>query len=124
MSKIKSFNELKDFADKLKPILNMRENHNKENIQKREILVCGGTGCTSADSIKIIENLFKDCRSIIWIDNYSKFYKLLRNREKGCGSKGRSAANVSNSVDSVFRVRFHFLGFNKTLCTKVFFKRI
>ena len=57
MSKIKSFNELKDFADKLKPILNMRENHNKENIQKREILVCGGTGCTSADSIKIIENL-------------------------------------------------------------------
>ena len=57
MSKIKSFNELKDFADKLKPILNMRENHNKENIQKREILVCGGTGCTSSDSIKIIENL-------------------------------------------------------------------
>ena len=51
MSKIKSFNELKDFADKLKPILNMRENHNKENIQKREILVCGGTGCTSSDSI-------------------------------------------------------------------------
>ena len=57
MSKIKSFNELKDFADKLKPILNMRENHNKENIQKREILVCGGTGCTSSDSIKIIESL-------------------------------------------------------------------
>ena len=57
MSKIKSFNELKDFANKLKPILNMRENPNKENIQKREILVCGGTGCTSADSIKIIENL-------------------------------------------------------------------
>ena len=60
MSKIKSFNELKDFADKLKPILNMRENHNKENIQKREILVCGGTGCTSADSIKIIENLINE----------------------------------------------------------------
>ncbi len=57
MSKIKSFNELKDFADKLKPILHMRENHTKENPEKREILVCGGTGCTSADSIKIIENL-------------------------------------------------------------------
>ena len=57
MSKIKSFNELKDFADKLKPILHMRENHTKENTAKREILVCGGTGCTSADSIKIIENL-------------------------------------------------------------------
>ena len=49
MSKIKSFNELKDFADKLKPILYMRENHTKENPEKREILVCGGTGCTSSD---------------------------------------------------------------------------
>ena len=57
MSKIKSFNELKDFANKLKPILYMRENHNEENPKKREILVCGGTGCTSSDSIQIIENL-------------------------------------------------------------------
>lgn len=57
MSKIKSFNELKDFADKLKPILYMRENHTKENPEKREILVCCGTGCTSSDSIQIIENL-------------------------------------------------------------------
>ena len=57
MSKIKSFNELKDFADKLKPILYMRENHTKEYPEKREILVCGGTGCTSSDSIQIIENL-------------------------------------------------------------------
>ena len=44
MSKIKSFNKLKDFVDKLKPILYMRENHTKENPEKREILVCGGTG--------------------------------------------------------------------------------
>lgn len=36
MSKIKSFNELKDFADKLKPILYMRENHTKENPEKKE----------------------------------------------------------------------------------------
>ena len=57
MSKIKSFNELKDFADKLKPILYMRENHTKENPEKREILVCGGTGCTSSDNIQNIENL-------------------------------------------------------------------
>ena len=35
----------------------MRENHTKENPEKREILVCGGTGCTSSDSIQIIENL-------------------------------------------------------------------
>ena len=43
MSKIKSFNKLKDFVDKLKPILYMRENHTKEN--------------PSSDSIQIIENL-------------------------------------------------------------------
>ena len=49
MSKIKSFNKLKDFVDKLKPILYMRENHTKENPEKREILVCGGTGCTSSE---------------------------------------------------------------------------
>ena len=36
MSKIKSFNELKDFVDKLKPILYMRENHTKENPEKEK----------------------------------------------------------------------------------------
>ena len=64
MSKIKSFNELKDFADKLKPILYMRENHTKENPEKREILVCGGTGCTSSDSIQIIENLRNEIKKV------------------------------------------------------------
>ena len=57
MSKINSFDKLKNLVTELKPTLDMRENHNKENVTKREILVCGGTGCTSADSIKIIENL-------------------------------------------------------------------
>ena len=57
MKKIESFNELKDFSNKLKPILHMRENHTKENPEKREILVCGGTGCTSSDSMQLIENL-------------------------------------------------------------------
>ena len=57
MSKIKSFHELKDFADKLKPILYIRENHTKENPETRALLVCGGTGCTSSDSIQILENL-------------------------------------------------------------------
>ncbi len=57
MSKIQSFNELKNLINEFKPALDMRENHTKEEITKREILVCGGTGCTSADSIKIIENL-------------------------------------------------------------------
>ena len=44
MSKIKSFDELKNLVAELKPALDMRENHTKEDITKREILVCGGTG--------------------------------------------------------------------------------
>ena len=69
MSKIKSFNELKDFANKLKPILYMRENHNEENPKKREILVCGGTGCTSSDSIQIIENLRDEIKKSGLVDS-------------------------------------------------------
>lgn len=57
MSKINSFNELKKLVDKFKPTLDIRENHTKEKITKREILVCGGTGCTSSNSSKLIENL-------------------------------------------------------------------
>ncbi|MGL6108115.1 NADH-ubiquinone oxidoreductase-F iron-sulfur binding region domain-containing protein [Romboutsia sp.] len=57
MSKIKSFDELKGLVAEYKPALDMRENHSKDNLTKREILVCGGTGCTSADSLLIIENL-------------------------------------------------------------------
>ncbi|MBO3444653.1 NADH-quinone oxidoreductase subunit NuoF [Clostridium sp. CCUG 7971] len=57
MNKIVSFDQLKDLVTELKPTLDLRENHTKENLTKREILVCGGTGCTSADSLDIIENL-------------------------------------------------------------------
>lgn len=64
MSKIKSFDELKNLVSELKPALDMRENHTKENLTKREILVCGGTGCTSADSIKIIENLRSEIKNV------------------------------------------------------------
>lgn len=57
MNKIVSFDQLKDLVNELKPTLYLRENHTKENLTKREILVCGGTGCTSADSLDIIESL-------------------------------------------------------------------
>ncbi len=62
MKKIKSFNELKNFSNELKSILHMRENPTKENVEKIEILVCGGTGCTSSDSMQIIENLRNEIR--------------------------------------------------------------
>jgi NADH-quinone oxidoreductase subunit F len=63
MSTIKSFDELKNLVTELKPILDMRENHNRNNLSKREILVCGGTGCTSADSLQIIENLRSEIKN-------------------------------------------------------------
>ncbi len=57
MNKIISFDELKNLSDKLRPSLQLRENDFKDETVKREILVCGGTGCTSADSLQIIDNL-------------------------------------------------------------------
>ncbi|MGL5327778.1 MAG: NADH-ubiquinone oxidoreductase-F iron-sulfur binding region domain-containing protein [Peptostreptococcaceae bacterium] len=57
MSRINSFDELKKSVNSYKPGLQLRENHTKDDLTKRDILVCGGTGCTSADSLEIIENL-------------------------------------------------------------------
>lgn len=57
MSKIKSFDELKNAVREFKPSLQLREHFTKDNLVKRDILVCGGTGCSSSDSLKIIENL-------------------------------------------------------------------
>ena len=57
MNKIKSFEELKKAVNEFKPSLILRENCSKDNLVKRDILVCGGTGCSSSDSLEIIENL-------------------------------------------------------------------
>lgn len=63
MNKIESFEQLNELVTKYRPILYLRENHTKENPEKRDILVCGGTGCTSADSIQIIENLRNEIKN-------------------------------------------------------------
>ena len=57
MQKLNSIADLKAAVQEYKPILNLRENHTEEIPDKREILVCGGTGCTSSESLVIIENL-------------------------------------------------------------------
>ena len=63
LNKINSFHELETARENYKQLLNLRELSNKQkkdaeqNICKREILVCGGTGCQSADSQIIINNL-------------------------------------------------------------------
>ncbi len=60
MSKIKSFNELKKLHEEYKPLLSLRT-ESTEKCEgagcKREILVCGGTGCKSAQGDKIVANL-------------------------------------------------------------------
>ena len=57
MKKLNSIAELKAAVKEFKPVLDLRENHTYAIPDKRDILVCGGTGCTSSDSLQIIENL-------------------------------------------------------------------
>ncbi len=57
MKKLNSISELKAAVQEYKPILHLRDNHTQEIPDKRDILVCGGTGCTSSNSLEIIENL-------------------------------------------------------------------
>ena len=57
MKKLNSVSELKSAVQGFKPILYLRDNHTQEIPDKRDILVCGGTGCTSSNSLEIIENL-------------------------------------------------------------------
>lgn len=66
MDKIRSFSELQGLVKELKPSLDLRNSlFSPSAIIKREVLVCGGTGCSSANSKEIIENL-EEC-----ISNYN-----------------------------------------------------
>ena len=68
MNKILSFEELQKLNEKLKPLLNLRnhivnDDNSKENTTfKKEILVCGGTGCKASQSDKILSNLNKELK--------------------------------------------------------------
>ena len=58
MERIVSYNELLDKAEKYKKYIYLRVN--KEDISnndEKHILICGGTGCKSADSDKILSEL-------------------------------------------------------------------
>lgn len=62
MSNIKSFNELKNLIDELKPRLSLRNNTIQEN-NKKELLVCGDTGCRAANSMPIINSLKEEIKN-------------------------------------------------------------
>lgn len=60
MNSIKTFDELKNIHEKYKHMLDLRKHDTsacKGNENKRNLLVCGGTGCKSSQSDKIVSNL-------------------------------------------------------------------
>jgi NADH:ubiquinone oxidoreductase subunit F (NADH-binding)/(2Fe-2S) ferredoxin/NAD-dependent dihydropyrimidine dehydrogenase PreA subunit len=62
LSKIRSFEELKKLNQELKPLLELRKTETAQaevSTEKRNLLVCGGTGCKSAQSDNIVSNLNK-----------------------------------------------------------------
>ncbi|MEG0842797.1 MAG: NADH-quinone oxidoreductase subunit NuoF [Romboutsia sp.] len=61
MNIIKSFDELKKISSELKPNLSIRDNIVCKN-KKRELLVCGDTGCRAANSMPIIDNLKEEIK--------------------------------------------------------------
>jgi len=62
LSIIRSFEELKRLNQELKPLLELRKTETTQadvSTEKRNLLVCGGTGCKSAQSDNIVSNLRK-----------------------------------------------------------------
>jgi NADH:ubiquinone oxidoreductase subunit F (NADH-binding)/(2Fe-2S) ferredoxin/NAD-dependent dihydropyrimidine dehydrogenase PreA subunit len=60
LTRIKCIQELRELHEKFKPLLHLRDEINHEakcDTTKRDILVCGGTGCKSAQADKIVSNL-------------------------------------------------------------------
>ncbi|MDV3427221.1 MAG: NADH-quinone oxidoreductase subunit NuoF [Bacillota bacterium] len=65
MNKIHSFDELKKLNKEYKKLLQLRKLSHEDEVKyenkftKREVLVCGGTGCKSSRSDEIVDNLRK-----------------------------------------------------------------
>ncbi|KRU24443.1 NADH dehydrogenase [Clostridium sporogenes] len=70
MEKINSYKELKSYYENYKDLLKSRHTTHEEETAvenkkcERLILVCGGTGCKSADSYKIVENLKEEINKL------------------------------------------------------------
>ncbi|WP_270647279.1 NADH-quinone oxidoreductase subunit NuoF [Paeniclostridium hominis] len=62
MNQIKSFDELNNLVNKLKPNLSLRNNLKQEN-NKKELLVCSDTGCRAANSMPIIDSLKQEIKN-------------------------------------------------------------
>jgi len=56
-ARMKTLQELNAVRDQYKDVIAIRKQHEQGDIQKRHVLVCGGTGCTSSNSEKLIAAL-------------------------------------------------------------------
>lgn len=59
---MKSLEEIKEIRNRMKEIISIRKN-NQLSTTEKHILVCAGTGCTSSNSLVLIENLKKEIES-------------------------------------------------------------
>ncbi|MDR2892219.1 MAG: NADH-quinone oxidoreductase subunit NuoF [Deltaproteobacteria bacterium] len=57
MQKLSTYKDLADAYARLKPLMRLREESAQGEITKRELLVCGGTGCQSSRSQELLNNL-------------------------------------------------------------------
>lgn len=71
---MKSLDELHDIYDKLKNYISIRTGNNSSALNQRHVLVCGGTGCTSSNSEKIIQALNRE----IAINKIEKEVKVIK----------------------------------------------
>ena len=61
MNRIDSLNTLMKEQNRLKPKLDLRTG-NKRSSENKEILICGGTGCISSQSLKLLERLKEEIK--------------------------------------------------------------
>jgi NADH-quinone oxidoreductase subunit F len=104
MNKINSFQELKKSHENFLQLMVLRKSTQEKNkgeeetVLKREVLVCGGTGCQSADSQAIIDNLNEE------INNAGLLHEV-RAHITGCFGFCEKGPIVKIYPDNVFYVQ-------------------
>jgi NADH:ubiquinone oxidoreductase subunit F (NADH-binding)/(2Fe-2S) ferredoxin len=103
--KIKSLDELKNIREEYQKNVNLRqhsENTRDKNeitsVERTNIMVCGGTGCLSGESEKVIKNL----ELILKARGYEKEVKIIKT---GCFGFCEQGPIVKIEPDNVFYVR-------------------
>ena len=77
-------NELKEIQAKALPQISMRHTHQVENETKykKQILVCGGTGCTSSGSNKLIDEFYAQFAPLVSAAQRKKLQAVVEKLKK------------------------------------------